>query len=156
MELPKDHDWRHESGLLISGVRQVNASATARIWTDGQFRLFLSHKSEVKQQAHAVKEALQYYGVAAFVAHDDISPTMEWQEEIENALATMDGFVALLTWDFRDSNWTNQEIGYAVARGVPIIGLRLGLDPYGFLAKFQALRASSGLIESGGFRFAIR
>ena len=51
----------------------------------------------------------------------------------------MDGFVALMTEDFHDSNWTDQEVGYAVARGVPIIAVRLGKDPYGFIGKFQAL-----------------
>jgi TIR domain len=110
MDLPKDHDWRHESGLLITGPRRVNASATDRIWTDGQFRLFLSHKSDIKKEAHSLKETLRAYGISAFVAHDDIVPTKEWQEEIENALATMDGFAALLTSGFHDSNWTDQEV----------------------------------------------
>ena len=51
----------------------------------------------------------------------------------------MDGFVALMSEGFHDSNWTDQEVGYALARGVPIIAVRLGRDPYGFLGKFQAL-----------------
>lgn len=80
-----------------------------------------------------------YFGVSAFVAHEDIHPTKAWQDEIENALASMDGFVALMTTDFHDSNWTDQEVGYALARGVPIVAVRLGRDPYGFLGKFQAL-----------------
>src|SRR5436309_2275942 len=31
------------------------------------------------------------------------------------------------------------EIGFAVCRGVPIIALKWGTDPYGFIGKFQAL-----------------
>jgi hypothetical protein len=50
----------------------------------------------------------------------------------------MDGFVALLTTEFHDSDWTDQEVGYALARRVPIISVRMGRDPYGFLGKFQA------------------
>jgi len=30
-------------------------------------------------------------------------------------------------------------VGYAFARGVPIISVRLGRDPYGFIGKFQGL-----------------
>lgn len=62
--------------------------------------------------------------------------------EIENALASMDSFVALLTNKFHDSMWTDQEVGYALARGVPMIAVKLGKDPYGFIGKFQALTCS--------------
>ena len=126
-------------GLLVTGTRQVSEDATKRLWEEGDFRLFMTHKSEVKREAKKLKDILRYYGVSAFVAHEDIHPTKAWQDEIENVLATMDGFVALMTLDFHDSDWTDQEVGYALARGVPIIALRLERDPYGFLGKFQAL-----------------
>lgn len=77
--------------------------------------------------------------VVPFVAHEDISPTRDWQNEIEVALASMDGFVALMTTDFHESDWTDQEVGFAFARGIPMIAVRLGKDPYGFIGKFQAL-----------------
>ena len=51
-------------------------------------------------------------------------------------------FVALMTESFHDSHWTDQEVGYAVAQGVPIIAVRLGKDPYGFIGKFQALSST--------------
>lgn len=139
MDVKEDSDWRQESGLLITGTRQVSSESTKRIWADGDFRLFLSHKTEAKRDTAALKDALKHYGVSAFVAHEDIHPTKEWQDEIENALATMDGFVALMTKDFHDSNWTDQEVGYALARSVPIVAVRLERDPYGFLGKFQGL-----------------
>ena len=104
--------------------------------------MFLSHKSEVKKETAILKDALRLFGIAAFVAHEDIHPTKVWQDEIENALATMDGFVALMTEGFHDSNWTDQEVGFALARGVPIIAVRLGAVPYGFLGKFQALSST--------------
>jgi hypothetical protein len=125
MDVQEDSNWRQKSGLLIIGTRQVTPDATKRLWTDGDFRLFLGHKAEVKREAASLKDALRYYGVSAFVAHEDIHPTKEWQDEIENALATMDGFVALMTSGFHDSDWTDQEVGYALARGVPIIAVRL-------------------------------
>ncbi|MEW6436873.1 MAG: toll/interleukin-1 receptor domain-containing protein [Pseudomonadota bacterium] len=139
MNIEEDNNWRQESGLLLTTTRQVNQDDTKRLWLDDHFRLFLSHKTSVKRETATLKEGLRLFGVSAFVAHEDIHPTKEWQEEIENALSTMDGFAALLTSDFHDSDWTDQEVGYALARGVPIIAAGLDRNPYGFLAKFQAL-----------------
>lgn len=142
LEAGEDHDWRKASGLLATGARSVPPDASKRIWGEDGFRVFLSHKSEVKTETAELKDQLQLFGICAFVAHEDIHPTQAWQDEIENALASMDGFVALMTQDFHKSEWTDQEVGYAVARGVPIIAAKLGHDPYGFIGKFQALRTS--------------
>ena len=106
------------------------------------YTIFLSHRAEVKGKVQELKEGLERYGVSAFVAHSDIQPGKEWQEKILDVLGRMDAFVALLTDGFRDSKWTDQEIGYAIARGVPIISLRFGMDPYGFIEKYQALTCS--------------
>lgn len=142
MEVGDDHEWRMSSGLLLSSRRTVPESATKRIWGDAGFRVFLSHKTEVKKETAELKESLRLFGVSCFVAHEDIHPTKAWQDEIENALASMDAFVALLSEDFHKSLWTDQEVGYAFARGVPIIAVRLGLDPYGFIGKFQGLTST--------------
>lgn len=139
MEAPADTDWRRESGLSLVTKRTVADAAARRIWVDGGFRVFLSHKTAVKKQVGELKERLRLFGLSCFVAHEDIHPTKTWQNEIENALASMDAFVALLTDDFHDSDWTDQEVGYALARGIPMIAVRIGRDPYGFIGKFQAL-----------------
>lgn len=144
MEVSEDEDWRGKSGLLLDSARVVSADATSRIWSEGAYRVFLSHKSEAKAETGELKDRLKVFGVSCFVAHEDIHPTKAWQDEIENALSTMDAFVALMTKDFHDSEWTDQEVGYAVARGVPIIAAKLGRDPYGFIGKFQALRTTWG------------
>lgn len=54
----------------------------------------------------------------------------------------MDALVALMTTNFHESDWTDQEIGYAFGVGVPIVCAKLGRDPYGFMGKFQALSCS--------------
>jgi len=69
-----------------------------------EYRVFLSHKSGVKKEAAWVSEGLKPFGVSAFVAHENIHPTKEWQTRSENALASMDAFVALLTSKFHDSD----------------------------------------------------
>lgn len=103
-------------------------------------RLFISHKADDKQLAMGIKARLRdHYGIASFVAHEDIEPSKEWQREIERVLGEMDGLIALLTPEFRDSPWTDQEIGFALGRKVPVISVRLGMDPYGFIGKYQAI-----------------
>ncbi len=111
------------------------------LWGDTEFlRLFITHKSEDKERATEIRDACQKLGIACFVAHEDIEPTAEWQTEIERALHSMDVLLALLTPEFHESPWTDQEVGAAVGRQVPVIPVRSGCDPYGFIGKYQAIQ----------------
>lgn len=107
-------------------------------WRKRMFRLFVTHLSSEKIFAAELQEALLRFGISSFVAHNDIEPTLEWQAQIETALSTADSLVALLHPKFHISNWTDQEIGFAMGRGLPVFAVRLGQDPYGFIARFQA------------------
>ena len=51
----------------------------------------------------------------------------------------MNAFVSIHTPGFSSSFWSQQEIGFAVAKGVKIIALGMGEDPTGFLANKQPL-----------------
>lgn len=106
-------------------------------WEPEHFRVFLSHLSAHKVFTAELQSELLRYGITSFVAHNDIEPTLEWQVEIESALRTCDGLVALLHDGFHSSYWTDQEIGYVMGRGMPVFAVRLGQDPYGFIGKFQ-------------------
>lgn len=113
----------------------------SRFWLPGHFKLFLSHVSSFKQKTAQLQCALRQYGISGFVAHEDIEPTKEWQEEIEKALFSMDALAAVLTPGFADSKWTDQEVGVAIGRDVLVIPVKRGLDPYGFIAKYQGFQA---------------
>lgn len=106
-------------------------------WQPGLFRLFMSHVSADKTLVSEVKAHLAKCAVEAFVAHEDIEPTAEWVPEIERKLDTCHALAAFLTTGFHASKWTDQEIGYCVKRRVLIIPIRLGVDPYGFIARYQ-------------------
>lgn len=110
-------------------------------WQPGYFRLFISHTSANKESAHRLKQALAEYHVAAFVAHDDIEPTKEWQAEIERALRTMDAVAAIISPDFFESRWCDQEVGYAFGRGKLVVPLCKDSAPHGFLGKYQGFAA---------------
>lgn len=64
--------------------------------------------------------------------------SQEWQTVIESALRTMDVMVALAHEGFCASPWTQQEVGWALGRGVPVLFVRLGEDPKGFPGRWQA------------------
>lgn len=132
-ELEIDHGFSTSQGRDLS---------ESKIWVPDHFRLFLSHISSVKVKITALQRSLRPYGISAFVAHEDIEPTKEWQDEIEKALLSMDALAAILTPGFHESKWTDQEVGVAVGRELLIIPIRRGLDPYGFIAKFQGLQTS--------------
>lgn len=118
----------------------VGQALPPQIWRDrSKFRLFISHISVDKGKATRLRDCLAAHGIAGFVAHEDIEPTLEWQVEIERALHSMDCFLAIHTPGFSKSNWTQQEIGFAVARDVKIISLEMGELPTGFISKHQAL-----------------
>jgi hypothetical protein len=120
----------------------ISATAIARIWQGDGYRLFLSHKSEDKASVGALKKQFRKYGISAFVAHADIEPAQAWQNEIERALKSMDGLAALMTKNFHDSNWTDQEVGFALGRTAMVVAVNLGRNPYGFIGDMQALKTT--------------
>ena len=134
-------DWRTQSNLLLSPPSLATADEfeLLQLWGGASPRAFLSHKATYKSETKAFKERLQAYGIAGFVAHEDIVPTKPWQTEIERALGSMDVMIALLSEGFTESPWTNQEIGVALGRGVPIVTVRVDEDPPGFSAQQQAV-----------------
>jgi hypothetical protein len=107
-------------------------------WRNGMLRVFVTHLAANRAFAGTLQEALLRFGICCFVAHNDIEPTAEWQAELEAALATCEALVALLNPEFHESNWTDQEIGFAMGRGVPVFAVHLGQVPYGFIGRFQA------------------
>ncbi|MEA3400006.1 MAG: toll/interleukin-1 receptor domain-containing protein [Armatimonadota bacterium] len=118
------------------------------LWGDQEsLRLFVSHVAAHKTEAHELKRWCEKVGISCFVAHEDIVPTAEWEPEILRALVSMDALLAWLTPGFHESEWTDQEVGVAIGRRIPVIPVRRGLDPYGFIGKYQALLGDSMSLE---------
>ena len=129
-------------------------------WSDGGFRLFISHVSEYAEHAGALREELLKRSIDAFVAHDSIEPTEEWQDVILTALGSCDACLALLTPGFSESSWTDQEVGWAMARKLLVIPVEFGQTPYGFLGRYQAQPVKKGQapadIALGVFELLVR
>src|SRR5437588_2571456 len=106
----------------------------AHEWEPGRVRLFVSHRHPDAQFLGDVKVDLVPYGIDAFLAHDDLRPNVLWLEEILAALQTCHLLAAYLSAGFGDSEWTDQEVGFACGRGLPIIAMMAGAAPHGFLS----------------------
>ena len=144
----------YTDGLFVcdDNTKAIDSDVVGRIWGKGRYKIFISHLAAEKSLAAVVKRQFATLGCAAFVAHEDIEPTKEWQEEIELALQSMDCLVALLTVGFHDSKWTDQEIGYALGNGKVVFPVSLGCDPYGFIGKVQAIRRNKEKIDDVGWQ----
>ena len=103
-------------------------------------RVFISYSHLDRKLAGGIKSTLDEYGMAVFLAHEDIEPTRQWQDVILGKLKRCDVFLPLLTKQFSDSSWVDQESGIAVAMDKFIIPVKLDVDPYGFIEKYQALK----------------
>ncbi|PKL19555.1 MAG: TIR domain-containing protein [Spirochaetae bacterium HGW-Spirochaetae-5] len=119
---------------------ELETSSSPSFWEESDARIFLSHLATTKVETSKLRNQLRKFGITAFIAHEDIEPTKEWQIEIQSALATMDALIALLSPGFKESNWCDQEVGVAIGRQLQVIAVRQGLDPYGFIGKYQALQ----------------
>ena len=139
-EYEDENDPEYQQSVSVKGRVQINPD-TLSIWKPGQIRLFISHRDIHKVAAKELADALEAYGISAFVAHDTIEPMSTWQAEIIKGLETMEIMLAFVTDDFHESIWTNQEIGFALGRNIPVVSLKLEKrDPGGFIGSLQALK----------------
>jgi len=146
-----ESDIRCQQAVFLSRRQQIMPDSLS-FWTPGCIRLFISHRDSHKQHAKALADELEGYGIGAFVAHDTIEPLEEWQHTIRKGLETMEIMLAFVTDDFHGSTWTNQEIGYALGRNIPIISLRLEKsNPQGFLGSIQALKGNIDEARASAF-----
>jgi hypothetical protein len=105
------------------------------------FRLFVSHTNGNAKFATGIKTFLWKYRIECFVAHNDITPSEKWREVIRAALLTTHAMTAIVTPDFRESEWCDQEIGFALARSMLVVPVMCGdVPPHGFLSEFQAIK----------------
>ncbi|HBB02400.1 MAG: hypothetical protein US89_C0013G0019 [Candidatus Peregrinibacteria bacterium GW2011_GWF2_38_29] len=110
------------------------------------FRIFFSYSTVDKLIVGEIKKHLELLGFEVFLAHEDIEPCIDWQEEIKKNLLRCDVFIPLYSKNFRDSKWTDQETGIAIASEKFIIPLHMDLAPYGFMGKTQGLKIDEKLL----------
>lgn len=138
------HSYLHPSAVPAATPQPDAFDDPASPWAGQGFRLFLSHIHQNRAQAGALRAELARRSIDAFVAHDSIEPTEDWQNVILSALRSCEGCLALLSPGFPESKWTDHEIGFCMARRLIVIPVEWGLNPYGFLGRYQALPVKEG------------
>jgi hypothetical protein len=125
-------------GVDVDSVVDVVESAAGNgAWKPNYARVFLSHSAVHKQFVGEVADELALVGIHGFVAHDTMAFSKPWQSQIEQALRSMQAFVAIIHPEFSPSAWCHQEVGWARGRRVPFYAVRYGADPAGFVGRDQ-------------------
>lgn len=105
-----------------------------------RLKLFISYSSKDKHLVGDLKLLLESYcGYEVFVAHDDVIGGTIFSEEIIRYITDCDVFVPFLSEAFKESDFTDQETGLALGLKKVIIPIKSGMNPYGFINKYQAL-----------------
>ena len=139
--LDSEESEGHSGGPLYALRHPKHGIAVPSFWGDDGVRVFITHRDKHKSQVHAIADALKEYGISSFVAHDTIEPMSKWKDEIVKGLRSAEVMLAFLTEGFSESIWTNQEIGFALCRDIPIVPISLdGSTPPGFLSDMQTVR----------------
>ena len=127
--------------LVSSPPDSMNADGNQDIWPLQGVRAFISHLDTYANVVGDLKHRLEYRGINAFFASDGIKPARQWPEEIMRALKSAHVTIALMTSDFQDSDWTDQEIGISLGMNIPVFPIRVGDArlPYGFISSSQGL-----------------
>ena len=146
-EISDKGDFEYQNSTPLSS-QIASKPDSLPIWKPGTLRVFISHRDTYKVQANQLAKTLGPYGISSFVAHDTIEPMDIWQDEILKGLETMELLLAFVTDDFHKSIWANQEVGFALGRGVPVLSVKLeGADPRGFIGREQALKYEVVLVR---------
>lgn len=155
-----DPDYEPNDGWWMQTLQQSNTGNLAALyeflfdneetpqptgkWAAAPLFVFLCHLSAQRDFATRLQDRLRKHGIESFLAHKDIEPSKTWRDEIRAVLASCHAFVALLHTGFYKSEWCNQEVGWALARHIPITPVRFpeSEERNGFLADFQEINMS--------------
>jgi TIR domain-containing protein len=105
--------------------------------------IFLSHANKDKKIAKKLADELNKYGLKIFVAHENIEVGAKWESILFNKIKECDLFVALISENFHNAQYTDHEVGIAYGLNKLIFPIRVDdTIPYGFMSKFQAKKIS--------------
>lgn len=127
--------------------------------TSCYFRLiFISHSSkDLTEVMQVINKFANLIGnVNLFLAHRDIHGGATWRNEILEKLASCGGVIAFISRNFKESNWTGQEIGYAIAKGKKVLSISIdSTSPYGFISEEESVnwKKNSFYDQSTNFRY---
>lgn len=87
------------------------------------YKVFISHSTKDQGLVMYLAKLLEKFGVKVFVAEWYLTPGEGLDRKVFTQINEADAMVVLLTRNGIRSNWVQQEIGYAIKAGKPIIPL---------------------------------
>ncbi|NLJ39188.1 MAG: toll/interleukin-1 receptor domain-containing protein [Candidatus Atribacteria bacterium] len=109
-----------------------------------ELKVFISYSTKDTDKARVIKNNLEDFDIYCFMASEDTEASEEWMEKIFDEITNSDIFIALLSYNFKNSDWCPQELGiacylkYYMNKQIQIVPLGLNNDehsrPFGFLS----------------------
>jgi|SRR5882724_28296 len=144
-QITEAYDLRADLVPIIDYLKELRSASSAIEPAATRDIAFISYSTVDKSWGGQIRQTMESLGFSTFIAHDDLKVSEEWQKRILEELQRTDIFIALLSEDFKKSDWCSQELGYIVrVRGVLVIPLSIdGTNPYGFISHLQGHRLRS-------------
>ena len=142
MSFRRKRDFVHDSE-----IRQ-NISKKIKNIHDDDFdknivEIFISHSTENKHDAENIKNILCDFSpwIEVFIAHDDLQPAQNFEEDIIYNLKKCGLFILLVSKNIVDSNYVQQEIGMGRILNKRILPICLDdTIPEGFIRQIQGIK----------------
>jgi len=102
------------------------------------FTVFLSHSTKDLDIVNELAKWLRLNGVVVHIASSQIQAGEPLSKKVSSLLESSDCVLAILTLNGARSEWVNQEIGYAIRRGILVVPVvEEGVKVKGFLASLE-------------------
>ena len=107
-------------------------------------RVFISYSDKDGAMAGNLADVLKTLQAKTFLAHVDINVGAHWNDAVRKKICECHILVALVTPNFRESEYTDQEVGAAWGLGKPILPILADRTaPAGFIAERQGMKYNS-------------
>lgn len=106
--------------------------------------IFISHSTKNEDVAKEIRDELEKKHYKCFLSGDDLEADDDWHDEIWKALKGSHAFLGVVTKEFYESAFCQQELGAALAlpNKPRLLILHDATKPPGFAARFQACKRS--------------
>lgn len=128
-------------------LRSDEVIEQSSVETSQNIKIFVSYSNLDRVKAGEIKSFFENMGLFIFLAHEDITPSSEWEKRILQELNDCDVFLPLVSKNFKASLWTGQETGIALAKKKIILPVKIDVDPFGFISKYHACVLKSDNIK---------
>nr|MCA8835137.1 toll/interleukin-1 receptor domain-containing protein [Pseudomonadota bacterium] len=143
---------------FVQIANRLNIEAYPKEW-DNSFsaKAFISYESKNKDFALDIQDVLELYNIESFAAAGSIKTSEIFDDKIAEALKNMDFFISLHTKGFSKSLWCQQEVGFAMGRGVEIIPIMVDEKPQGLIERHNAINGKQDLeLIADNIRLALK